>query len=211
MLYARQQRQKGVLLLEVLIALALFLAIATIIAQALSVGFASERAARTRSIATATLEELLTQVRASSEEHWDNVAGLPRGVAYSVTASSGVISIIPGAQQVNIDGVVYARSFTVLDVQRSFASTTAPLSFMGTSSVTQVDRGTVIVDGLVSWGSGDSLSLRSVLTRWRNIVCGQTSWSTTGSSTVDCTSPTISLGSVRNIQVGNTLQLCSGC
>ena len=211
MLYARQQRQGGVLLLEVLIALALFLAIATIIAQALSVGFASERAARTRSIATAALEELLAQVRASSEEHWDNIAGLPRGVTYSISATSGVLNIMPGALPVDIDGVTYARSFTVEDAQRSFSSTTASLAFTSTSSVTHIDKGTVIINGLISWGNGESLSMQSVITRWRNIVCGQTSWNTTGSSTVDCTSPTVSLGGVKNIQVGNTLQLCSGC
>lgn len=206
--YSDQQR--GVLLVEVLIALALFLAISTIIAQALSAGFVSEKASRTRSLATATLEELLTQVRASSESHWDNIAGLARGVPYTVSSGGGAVIIATGSTAIIIDGTAYSRSFVVRDGYRDIGATTTALMLTATSSA-QKDSGSLLIDGTVTWGSGERLELHSVLTRWRNIVCGQTSWSVAGSSTENCETPNIPLSGLRNIQTGDKLMLCSGC
>lgn len=204
------QREGGVLLVEVLIALALFLAISTIIAQALSVGFVSEKASRSRAIATAALEESLTRVRASSEEHWDNIASLPRNTPYHMSTIAGHFIAASGTGPVLIDGTTYTLSFMVRDVARVMGGTTTPLALVATSS-TQLDPGSLLIDGVVNWGSGDSLTLQSVMTRWRNIVCGQTSWDTSGSSTQSCESASVSLGSKNNIQVGDQLLLCSGC
>jgi Tfp pilus assembly protein PilV len=207
---SRKQQQGGVLLVEVLVALALFLAISTIIAQALSVSFVSEKASRGRAVGAAVLEELLTQVRASSEEHWDNIAALSRGTPYTITSTAGLLLIATGTAAVTVDGTVYTRSFIVRDAGRQMGGTLTPLTFTATSSL-RSDSGSLIIDGMVTWGKGDTLALQSVLTRWRNIVCGQTSWDMTGSTSLNCESATVPLGGRSNIQVGDKLQLCTGC
>lgn len=204
------QREKGVLLVEVLIALALFLAISTIIAQALSAGFVSEKASRSRSLAAATLEELLTQVRAASESHWDNIAGLQRGVPYSVNFQGGNLNIATGSAPIILDGTTYTRSFVVSDGYRTLSATTSALSVAAASSA-QKDSGSLVIDGTVTWGNGETLGLHSVITRWRNIICGQTAWGTTGSSSAMCETLSIPLTGRNNIQTGDKLLLCSGC
>lgn len=204
------QTKGGVLLVEVLIALSLFLAVATIVAQALSVAFVSEKASRSRALATSVLEELLTEVRASSEEHWDNIAALSRGSPYSMNMSGGHFVAVAGTSSVIIDGIPYARSFALFDAQRAINTLATPLAVVATSSM-RIDNGSLNVIGTVTWGAGDTLTLSTILTRWRNVVCGQTSWSTTGSSTVNCDTTNVSMGGRTNIQTGNKLMLCSGC
>ncbi|HXK37674.1 MAG TPA: hypothetical protein VJ579_01245 [Candidatus Paceibacterota bacterium] len=205
-----RQQQGGVLLIEVLIALALFLAISTIIAQALSVGFVSEKASRTRAGGTAMLEELLTLVRASSEEHWDNIGSLSRGVPYAISQVGGQLQVATGSATVTLDGVAYERSFTVRDATRAIGGTLTPLTLTATTS-SRNDAGALVIDGTVTWGKGESLRLQTIITRWRNIVCGQTAWGVTGSSSAYCETATVPISGRSNIQVGDTLQLCTGC
>lgn len=203
-------RQGGVLLIEVLIALALFLAISTIIAQALSVGFAGEKTSRSRTLAMTSLNELLTQVRASSEEHWDNIAALVKGAPYSINVIGGHLVVATGSSPVVIDGVTYQRSFSVQAASRTAEGASSQLA-IATSAPGRTDQGSLVVDGQISWGTQDMLTLRTIITRWRNIVCGQTSWSATSTNPAACTTANIALPGKANIQAGDTLTLCSGC
>ncbi len=205
-----RQTQRGVLLIEVLLSLALFLAISTIIAQALSAGFVSEKTSRMRTVASSAIEEMLTRVRAASEESWGSIAQLQRNTPYAMTLTANHYVPSIGTSTVVIDGTSYALSFTVQDASRTIAATTTPLALTATSS-SVIDSGSLLITANAMWGTGESLVVSTVLTRWRNIVCGQTGWSLVGSSTVGCETPNILLGTHKNIQVGDKLQLCTGC
>ena len=205
-----KNKKRGVLLLEVLVALALFFAIAAIIAQALAAGFASEKISRTRAIGIAALEEMFAQVRAAQEAHWDTIGGLKRGVPYSISQHNGAFIIATGSASIVVDGIPYALSFVLSDSNRALNATNTPLALVATSS-SLVDKSSLIVDGAVSWASGGALSLRTVLTRWRNVVCGQTSWSGAATSAALCEATNVGLQNAKNIQAGNSLMLCNGC
>lgn len=206
----RALKQKGSLLVEILIALALFAGVALIIGQSLSTGFIAESDTHMREAARRIAEEEVSRLRSISDTSWSSLAGLPEGINYSIN-SSGVIA--SGTAVSIVDGLTFNYGFTVRraprDISGQYGDTLLPTS---NASGTALDRGSLLARVTVTAGLLSPIVVDTLLSRWRNVVCGQSDWSATATVSVrDCASEVAGASAKTNIQTGPTLQLCNGC
>jgi type II secretory pathway pseudopilin PulG len=199
------------LLLEVLIAIALFLAVSTIIAQALFAGFSGGRNAQVKTAMSGVAAGQIAMARALADEHWDNIGGLSRNTPYHITSSSSGFAIAPGIKEGVADGFPYAVSFQIADGVREVSSSTAALS-LDQKLAPRSDSGTLLVTCVASSSGVEPITMTAALTRWRNVVCGQGGWIASSSNqAVPCETGNINLGAKSNIETGDQLKLCNGC
>lgn len=208
---SRAPKQKGSLLVEILIALALFAGVALIIGQSLSAGFVAESDTHTREAARRIAEGEVSRLRSASDTSWNSLSGLTEGVNYSIN-SSGVIA--SGTAVSVVDGLTFNYGFTVRraprDIGGQYGDTLLPTS--NASGTVALDRGSLLARVTVTAGILSPIVIDTLLSRWRNVVCGQSDWSATTTLSVrDCASEVAGASAKTNIQTGPTLQLCNGC
>ena len=162
-------------------------------------------------------QEVYEAVISVATAKWQNVFNLLHdGTVYHPTISSGSWILTSGTENVTIDGIVYTRSFTVQHVCRVAS---APRSITGITDTSgsattcagsggTFDPSTEQVSTTVSWPNGTTLTGADYITRWRNKVCNQTTWSSTGSGPATC--PSTLYDTKTNITTGSNLQLCLG-
>jgi len=197
---------KGSLLIEILIAVSIFAAIAAIAAQSTLVSLRSSSSAEQKNASSQLLSEMLQGARSASEESWQNIYGTTKGTArYHAELQGGKWVIVAGEEMVTLDTTRYGRYFTVSNVSRDPTSRDIETTYAAGHD----DPATQMVTAVVVASSTIPLSTVEYFFRWRNLTCGQTSWSGGASSgTKNC--PDTTYGSSNNITAGADLQLCSG-
>lgn len=206
-------KEKGSLLVEILIALALFAGISLIIGESLSTGFIAESDTHTREIARRIAEEEVARVRSSADISWGTLASLSEGVSYSMDQRGVVAS---GTATSTTDGLSFGYGFTIKQAPRDISALSGdallPNASSSASSTVVRDRGSLLVHVTVTAGTMSPIIVDTLLSRWRNVVCGQSDWSASATVSVrDCTSELAGASAKTNIQTGQTLQLCNGC
>ncbi|GEM_PF-1962257 len=213
--------RRGQLLLELLVTISVVAIIAAIVAQVVYTSLKSNQSASEKNVALGLAEETFDSVRSASTENWLNLYNLSHGTGtttYYPLQSSGKWTINnTGTQSTAINNDTYTSSFYVQNVCRSTSSKSisgitdsggAATSTCATSGGT-ADPSTQSVTASVTWSTGGPITYSDYITRWRNIVCVQSSWAGSATSSV-ATCPTTNFSSTSNITVGGNLQLCAG-
>ncbi len=207
----------GQILLEALIAIAIAAVIMTVGSQLIYVSLLGNKLVGDSDVASGLVEETFEAVRGAGTENWRNIYSLDHGSSnYHPEQSSGKWILVSGTEDIELNSVVYTRSFTVQNVCRdnltravsgitdSEGTTTTCNDILGSRH----DPSTQKINVTVSWSDADSLSSSEYITRWRNKICPQTNWNSPGSGVNSC--PTSLYDSVINITPGPTLELCPG-
>lgn len=211
MLASNVKKNKGSLIIEVLIAISLFMAISTVIAQAVFASFYGSRESKNKITINNLLTEQVVKVRALSDENWNNIGGLSRGTNYYVDDQSGIFSISTGTKSGLINELSYTISFQVGNGQRYVSSSSTEMSLSASTS-TREDLSTLFITSTGIYGSSSPIVMKSAITRWRNIICAQNDWSSASSTgAVPCETSSVSSSQKINIEAGSELKLCNGC
>lgn len=218
MMHSRQ----GQLLLELLVAIAVAVVSLAVVGQIIIASLQSNKNADEKNIGAGFSQEVFEAVRSSATENWTNLYNLTHGTGtvYFPQLSSGKWTINnTGTQSVSAAGAAYIRSFTVQHACRNTSSSTRPVTGITdqngssttacTSSGGTPDPSTEDVTVTVTMPSGNILSSFEYVTRWRNQICVQTGWTSTGTSPVAC--PSTVYGSLTHATTTGGLQLCAGC
>lgn len=203
---AQRTHERGALLIEILVAVTVFAAIAAIGSQALIVSLRSNKTAAEKGEGAQLLSEMIRGVRSLSDESWQNLYGLTKDTAhYYPSLQGGKWTLTSGDEIILLGQTRFSRYFTVANVSRDPSTRAVETSY----DADHDDPATQKITAIVSASTTGSLSVSVYLSRWRNQVCGQTSWSSSGSSGArNC--PDTTYVDTTNITAGDDLQLCSG-
>ncbi|MCX6756709.1 MAG: hypothetical protein NTW35_00940 [Candidatus Nomurabacteria bacterium] len=195
---------KGSLLLELLIVISILAVILAIGAQSISLSLRSGKISGERDVATSLASEALESVRGATEEKWQNLYTLTKASQnYYATTSSNKWIISSGTETISINNAIYTRYFTVNNVSRDLSTRLIETSYNSLHD----DPSTQQVTVTVSWVGGVPVVVNEYFFRWKNKVCNQTSWSSSGSSGVK-TCPDTTYGSATNLGTpGASLQV----
>lgn len=198
--------EKGALLIEILVAVTIFAAIAAIGAQALIVSLRSNEVAAEKGASTQLLAEMIRGVRSASDESWQNLYGLTKDTGhYYPTLQEGKWVLTAGDETIQLGTANYSRYFLASDVSRDPTTRAIEPSY----NADHDDPATQKIAAYVSASSTGQLSASVYLFRWRNQVCDQSDWSSGASSGVKTCSDTTYVNTT-NITATDDLQLCSG-
>lgn len=208
--------RSGQLLLEILIVVSASAVVVALGAQLVYISARGNKIASESAVGFGLAEETFEGVRAASTEKWQNIYDLTKGsTAYYPQQSSGKWVLTAGQEDVIINNTTYTRSFTVQNTCRDAASRnitgitdSSGAATTCSSSGGTHDPSTQRVSTTISWPDADTVSWNEYVSRWRNKVCVQTSWSGSGSGPVTC--PSTAYDAKTNITAGDNLQLCAG-
>lgn len=198
-------KKSGSLLLELLIVIGVVAIVVPLVAQIVVSSLNMNKWTMENKIATSLVDEELKAIDSVSFEKWQNIySKIKLSTAHYYTVNSGgAWSLSLGDESLVVNSLNYTRYFTISNVCRDditgsviVASSTSPCT-TGNSD----DPSTQKITVTVNWQNG-TLSKDYYLTRWRNKICAQTSWSGVGSSPVSC--PSTTYESATNIDLSST-------
>lgn len=201
-------QEKGSLLFELLIGVAIITVIITISAQAVYVSLVSNKKSGEKDQAVALLKETIEATRAVAEGRWQDLYSLSKGSThYYPTLSNGAWTLAAGDEVITGTAAQFTRYVTIDNVSRDTSTRAIESTYTGSRD----DAGTQKITAVVTWG-GNTLSASEYFFRWQNRVCVQTGWTGTGSGVKVC--PDTTYESTTNIMSsgGTSIELCpSGC
>jgi type II secretory pathway pseudopilin PulG len=197
--------KSGSLLLEILIVIGVVAIIIPIIAQIVITSLNSNKWTNENKTAASLADEAIRAIENVSFEKWQNIYSKMKGSAnhYYITKNGGAWSTAIGDENLTVNNLNYVRYFTVFNVCRDdvtkiiITNAGVPPCTTGNSD----DPSTQKITVTVTWANG-TLNKDYYLTRWRNQVCHQTSWSGAGAGPVSC--PSTLYESATNIDTSGT-------
>ncbi|MBI5400871.1 MAG: type II secretion system protein [Candidatus Yonathbacteria bacterium] len=188
--------KRGSLLLELLIAISVLAIVLSVGTQAVYVSLQSGKTSAESDVAIGLANEALEAVRSTAEEKWQNIYTLTKTTQHYYPAqSAGKWVLTAGDETIALNTANYTRYVTIENVNR--CNDTSRLIASSTPGCTPStnysdDPSTQKVAVAVSWqGNGSPVTVSDYFFRFRNIVCLQTSWTSSGSSGVKpCTDTT---------------------
>lgn len=188
---------RGELLLEALIIIGVIAIVGAISSQVIIVSLDANRRSADRATVEGLIEEEFGAVEAAAFEKWQNLYDLNKLSAhYYAIKQSGAWTITGGDEALSVNGIDYSRYFTVSDVCRD-NTTRAIITTAGVPPCTagnSDDPSTQQVTVSVGSAALATTTRSTYLSRWRNQICAQTSWSGTGSGTTTCPATTYQSG-----------------
>jgi len=183
------KNNQGQLLLEILIAVGVAAVVLSVVSQLVLVSLNSNKATVESTVAENLAQEEFKAVEAIAFSKWQNLYNLTKATTshYFATSTAGVWATSTGDEIVSLNGLSFTRYFTSANVCRDDA-TRAIITTAGVPPCTagnSDDPSTQKITVTVSW-SGGTITRSDQLTRWRNQICTQTSWNSTGSGTTTC-------------------------
>lgn len=200
----RYSQKRGVLLLELLIAISILAVVLSVGSQAVFVSLQSGKTSAESDVAMGLANEALEAVRGTAEEKWQNIYTLTRWTQHYYPAqSAGKWILTAGDEAIALNTASYTRYVTIQNVCRDTTPssraitglTDGPTDTDGTLTTCTTSGGlfdpsTQKVTVTVSWqGSGSPVTISDYFIRWRNKVCNQTGWTTGDSGTTVKTCP----------------------
>ncbi|MBI4812428.1 hypothetical protein HY798_03250 [Candidatus Falkowbacteria bacterium] len=196
----KTQNQRGQLLLEALIAIAIIVGVVTVGSQMIIVSMKGNKFSNKKNVALGFLEKTFEAVEAVSMEKWQNVYKPPTGSGdqatskgssnhYHATQSGGKWVIAAGDDTANANGLDYTVYFTIDNVSRD-----SNKNVESSYNASRDDPSTQKITATVNWtGAAEPLTLSQYISRWRNQACLQSDWSgSPTSATTTC--PTSNYG-----------------
>lgn len=174
-------RKRGALLLELLIAISILAVVLSVGTQAVYVSMQSGKTSAESDVAIGLANEALEAVRGTAEEKWQNIYDLTgKGTThYKTVQSAGKWTLVAGDEAIQLNTANYTRYIVVSNVSRDLSTRAIEISY----NAAHDDPSTQQVVVTVSWqGTGSPVVVSDYFIRWRNKVCPQTSWTSSGSS-----------------------------
>jgi len=201
-------KKSGSLLLELLIVIGVIAIVIPLVAQIVISSLNMNKWTVTNKTALDLVDEEFKAIDGVSFTKWQNIYSQIKlnSSHYYMVKSGGAWSISLGDESLTVNGLGYTRYFTISNVCRDDTSNTI-ITASGTPPCTtgnSDDPSTQKITVTVSWQNG-TISKDYYLTRWRNQICNQTSWSGVGSGPVSCSSSVYE--SATNIDVSSTTSL----
>lgn len=173
---------RGSLLLELLIVIALLAVILSTGSEAVFVSLQSNKISSERDVAMGLANEALEAVRGTTEENWQNIYGLSgKGTTHYYATSTnpaGKWTLASGDEAIVVNGITYTRSVIIDNVSRD-SSTRA---IHTTYSSNDDDPATQKASVTVSWPNADPVTMYEYFFRWKNKTCSQSQWIGNGGS-----------------------------
>ena len=187
---------RGIMLLELLIAIAAAAIVFSLGAQLTYVSARSSKIAADTTVALGLVSETHEAIRAAASEKWQNVFNLAKNSSHHAEVVSGKWVLLSGAATTTVNGLDYGRSFIVQNVCRAQTSqilgditgitdTNGTLTTCTTSGGVY-DPSSQKVTVTVSWIGSDGIAMSEYILRWQNKICRQTAWSGSGSGAKNC-------------------------
>ena len=191
-------KQKGALLLELLIVISLLVVILSVSSDAVFLSMKSNKVSGERDMANALASETFESLHSVSEGSWQNIYGLTKNTAhYYIKQVNGKWTVEAGDEIIILNNITYTRYFTIDNVSRdSFTRNIIinPTDYIGNYSsnnysVAEDDPSTQKVTVSVSWLAEDPVLISQYLFRWKNKICGQSGWASgfPGNDVKNCT------------------------
>lgn len=207
----------GTILIEALIVIAIVSIVTALSAQTIYVSVVGTEFSSNKNSATALIVEMFETVENIASERWQNIFNLNKdGSLYHPSSAGGTWAVSAGSEEIAVGGESYSRSFIVQNVCRdtgtkAITGTTDTNGSAATCAVSGgvFDPSTEKITATVTVPKSDAQTESAYITRWRNKVCEQTSWTSGGSSAVK-TCPDATYDTSTNITGGDSLELCSG-
>jgi len=189
------ERQQGQSLLEVIVVIAILVIVVTFAVQLIVVVLRGGQVVGDRDVGLRVAEEMMDGVFAISIERWDDIYGLTQGTTeYHTEQAMGKWTLVANSDVVSLNGVDYTRAVTfqhvcrstgagrdILGITDSGGADTACTGSGGSHDPT-IQRATVSV----TWKFIGNVTIQEHVFRWRNEVCPQTEWNTTGLGPQTC-------------------------
>ncbi|MFZ4631690.1 MAG: type II secretion system protein [Patescibacteria group bacterium] len=195
---------KGALLLELLVVIGVFAILVPLVAQIIIASLSVNKVSVENTAALALMDEVITATDSISFTHWHDIYNLTKNISnhYYPVKAAGAWSLASGDEIINVNGINYTRYFTVSNVCRDASNNIIndnnfPPCVGGNGDDPSVQR--IIIN--VSWNNR-SISKNTYVTRWRNQVCYQTSWTEIGAGPLTC--PTTLYDSATSIDINTT-------
>lgn len=197
-------KKPGSLLLELLIVIGVMAIVIPLVAQIVVSSLNMNKWTVDNKVALDLVAEEIKAIDSVSFEKWQNIYNKQKisTAHYYTVKNAGAWSLALGDENLLVNNVNYLRYFTISDVCRD--DVTKSIIATGTTPCvagTGDDPSTQKVTVTVSWAGG-AISKDYYLTRWRNKICHQTSWSGTGAGPVSC--PSSLYESATSIDVNST-------
>ncbi len=170
-----QTHTRGILLIEVLLAVAFLAALVAVGTQVALVSMQSTTASEYKDVAQRLGREMLEGARLASESDWYQVYHASRSsllVATTTTAHAWVVT--GGPDTLTVGSHIYTRSFTVASTSRDQVTR----AIQDIYNPVYDDPSTLRLTATVQVDRGGTVTLTEYITRWHNVICNQTDWGT---------------------------------
>jgi Tfp pilus assembly protein PilV len=174
----RSVHHRGILLIEVLLAVGFLAALVAVGTQVSLVSMRSTTSSEYKDVAQRLGRELLEGARLAASSDWYQIYNAPRATALIATTTGNAWLVTTGVETLRIGTHEYTRSFTVASTSRDLVTRDIHPAY----DPAAVDPSTLLLSATVQVADGGSVTVSEYVTRWRNIICRQSVW-TTGSST----------------------------
>jgi len=202
--------QQGQLLLEMLLLIGVIVMVGGLVSQITYASLTANKSSSLTSVAEGLADEEFAGVTAATYAKWHDLYNLTKSSSshYNVSQVAGAWQINSGDETLSLNGTMFTRYFYISNVCRDDA-TKAIVATSGVPPCTagnSDDPSTQKVTVYVTWNGG-SVSKSEYLTRWRNLLCQQSSWSATSSATSTCSGTDYGSGS--NVEASSSIILQS--
>lgn len=182
-------RQRGAVLFEILLAVAVIVSVVAISVQLTQVSLQSADTAGDRTVAVNLARESFEAARAVSAEKWINIYRPPDGTGdpvnskgssnqYHLEIQNGKWVLVAGSENVVLSGENYTRYLVVDNVSRDANTRDIEPSYNSANDDPSTQKVAVVVQ---KTGLPD-FSYFEYLSRWKNASPVQTTWQATGQS-----------------------------
>jgi type II secretory pathway pseudopilin PulG len=164
--------ESGQSLVEILIAIGISAALVGSVVSTYVVSLRSNANARLSSVGTQLAQEVFDNVKAISEANWNTVYVITKGSAHHLIISSNTFEIIPGTEIVEVNEILFTKSFIIENVERGDGG-----DIVGSGG--NNDPSTQKVTVTVSWpiaGETADTRISGYISRNRNISLRSTNW-----------------------------------
>ena len=178
-----KNKNKGALLLELLIVISLLALILSFGVNAMFLSLKSNKVSGERDIANALANESLEAVRAVTEEDWQNIYNLTKSSQHYypiLSVGKWVLTTTSSDGDVTVGNTVFSRYVIVENVSRDPNTKVIESTYSSLDD----DPSTQKVTVTVTWPGGDPITIYEYFFRWKNLVCPQAGWVTGGSNTI---------------------------
>lgn len=164
--------QKGQVLFEILLAVAVLVGVVAVSVQLSQVSLQSAKTAGERTQGTNLAREGFEAARAISAENWVDFYNITKGNQYHPEVQSGKWVLVSGSENITIGGETYTRYLVIDNVSRDPSTRDIESNYNSANDDPSTQKLTVTVEK----ADAPTITYSEYITRWKNASPVQQSW-----------------------------------